>query len=232
MWQPAVVERALFKWPKWRRSIIMQWIRLPDGQPKLHINDLKMASGQELRKLGLSSVSPLFDLYWICCVASDYNMDYESTFKNIIVPPELPLPPNPMAYEHYPELGPGSRMYPPMVSTSKDRPFYLHNFEFALHVDRIDETSCWIFIEDDHELVLTLNKMRGRPRKSHAAGAIPLYSDRLAVACAVLKNSGSTNVEIAKRFHLHFSKPYLSEQSEIVRHLVKRGVKLLSKHRA
>jgi hypothetical protein len=190
MWKPEIVERALFRWPRWRKSIIMQWSQRLDYPTEAHVDDLKIPASKELQKLGLSLVSPLLGLYWICCVASDYNMDFESTFKKITVPPWLPLPPNPTVFEHYPELEPGSRMYPPFVSTSKDRPFYLHNYEFPQHVDRIEEASFWIFIEDDHELVPILNIMKGRPKKSHnPLGAIPDYSDRLAVACAVLKEN-------------------------------------------
>lgn len=201
---------------------------MSDDPSVLLLDELKITAKHEMQNLGLSFASPLLELYWICCVASDYNLDYKSTFEKIAVPPGLPLPSDPRVYLHYPKLKSGSRMYPPAVSTSKDIPFYLNKLEFPFHIDKIDEASFWIFIEDEHEFAAILNKMKGRPPKGSKPGAIPVHSDRLAVACASLKKSDSTYVDIAKQFDLPRTEPWGSEQSDIVRHLVKRGAKLLS----
>ncbi|MBM4463612.1 MAG: hypothetical protein FJ012_09860 [Chloroflexi bacterium] len=86
-----------------------------------------------------------------------------------------------------------------------------------------------VLLPSDHDFCSILRGLRGRPRKRRGkAGRAPLYSDRLAVKCAVAKGD-MTYTEIARRFGLNttIKRPFLSEQSDTVRHLVQRGAKLL-----
>jgi len=53
----------------------------------------------------------------------------------------------------------------------------------------------------------------------------------LAVKYAVLKDSGMTYVEIARRLGLPVKEPYCSEQSDTARHLVQGGRKLIAELR-
>lgn len=72
-----------------------------------------------------------------------------------------------------------------------------------------------------------LKDIRGRPGIRGKRGHIPRYPDRLAVQCAALKDGGMSYVEIAERFHLPVTTPIFSDQSDVARHLVRRGRKLL-----
>ena len=84
-----------------------------------------------------------------------------------------------------------------------------------------------IFLKSNHELYRELEKLRKRPSKKHPIGKIPKYSDQLAVKCAFLHISGKTYLSIAKIYGLPYHRRDFIEQSETVRHLVKRGKKLL-----
>ena len=61
MWQPNMVERALFKWHKWCNSIIKNWVEWKHNQdiPK---SLLEMAVGQELKEMGLP-VLTILEIY-------------------------------------------------------------------------------------------------------------------------------------------------------------------------
>ncbi len=61
-----------------------------------------------------------------------------------------------------------------------------------------------------------------KPKKRAKPGRLPHYPDCLAVKCAVLKQSGTTDVRIAKQLGLPV---------DVVRHLVNRGTKLISECR-
>lgn len=230
MWKPTTVERVLFRWPRWRRSIVMQWTHLLTNPLVPDATYLKTEARDEVFKLGMLSPSPVLEFYWMCCVTSDINIDYKATFKKIVVPPWLSSPSNPLVFAESYTLNPGARMYPPTVFTSVDIPYYLNSVEFPLHIENVTERCFRLFFKDDHEFAVMLKERKGRPIEAHKPGKPPVYSDRLAVASAVLKNSGSTYVAIAKQLNLPYSKPYESEQSDTVYHLVKRGAKLLSEN--
>ena len=240
MWQPKTVERALFKWQKWRMSIISYWAESPQKTGAFLPEQLECRARWGLEDLGFPS-SLLLRVYWLSCVDSDYNFDYPISIENIRMPDLLVIPSDLKPTQRFhnihkikplPKLKPRLRIYPPMVITEKDIEFYISQwgyeawfFKSLLYPQENDDA---IFLPPKHEFYSLLNRARGRPRGSIKSGRIPLYSDRLAVACAVLKESGSTYVEIAKQLGLPFSKPYASEQSDIVRHLVKQGAKLVS----
>ena len=78
------VERALFGWSKWRHSLIRQWSNLEAELENYDLVRLKSTAKTALDILSFPS-SNWLQLYWICCVASDYSFDYEDSFSNIVV---------------------------------------------------------------------------------------------------------------------------------------------------
>jgi hypothetical protein len=220
MWQPPMVERALFRWHKWRKSIINYWVECRfDLNLSLSLPDLLIA--RRLRELDLH-VSHILELYWICCVSSDYNFDYPATYKKIATPLNLQMRGH--------EIKPGIRIYPPTIMDEKDLIF--ESDQRGLQIDKLKElysiSNDTILLQSGHELFSVLSKMRGRPRKHSKRGPIPRYSDHLAVRCAALKDySKISYVGIAEMFKLPISRPFESKQSDVAVNLVNRGRKLL-----
>ncbi len=240
MWQYKKVEQALFRWYKWRQSIVSGWIT-PGDLKELPLSQLKLRVREELNKLNLPS-SLWFELYWICCVSSEYNFDYETSFKKILVPDWLPLPYEPSLSDY--EIRSKTRMYPPDIWDEGDIQFNakrmgLWGIKFYDEHGRIEEVDrsylypkdfeLRIFLPSEHEFYQVLNGLQGRPKKFGGIGRYPHHSDRLAVQCAVLCDRDTMKyVEIAKRFGLPVTKPNFSSQSNPVIHLIRRGRKLIS----
>lgn len=120
MWNPEKVERALFRWQKWRQSIVTQWINLEVEIESLTLGQLKAKARRELRKLSFPA-NLWLELYWICCITSDYNLDHLSSFDNIVIPTWLRLPFDPSLRWYKIELG--TRMYPPWIWNEGDVEF-------------------------------------------------------------------------------------------------------------
>lgn len=220
MWQPHMVERVLFSWRKWRKSIISYWVECCfDLSLSLSLSDILIA--QRLKELDFH-VSYILELYWICCVSSDYNFDYPATYKKIATPPNLQIRGH--------EIKPGIRMYPPTIIDEKDLIF--ESDQRGLQIDTLKDlysiSNDTILLQSGHELFSVLSKMRGRPRKHSKRGPLPRYSDHLAVQCAALKDySKMSYVGIAEMFKLPIIRPFESKQSDVAVTLVNRGRKLL-----
>ena len=240
MWQYKKVEQALFRWHKWRRSIVGGWIT-PGDLKELSLSQLKLRVRKELNTLNLPG-SLWFELYWICCVSSEYNFDYETSFRKILVPDWLQLPYEPSLSDY--KIIPGTRMYPPDIWDEGDIQFYakqrgLWGIKFCDdhgRITRVDRKPLYpknfelrIFLASDHEFYQVLNRLQGRPKRFDKIGKCPQYSDRLAVQCAVhCDRDGMKYVEIAERFGLPVTKPYSNPQSNPVIHLIRKGRKLIS----
>jgi hypothetical protein len=221
MWQSLTVERALFRWQKWRNSIIDYWVK--------HSNELNGSFSpaesevcQELMELGLPDLD-ILEIYWICCVFSDFNLDYPVTFEKIITPEGLQI--------HGHEIKPGNRAYPPCVIDEGDLKFEAR--QYGLRVDTLKDLysashSYNMLLQSSHELLHVLSRIRGRPKRHGRHGRLPKYYDRLALQCAVLKDLYEMSyVQIAERFRLDVTRPFSSRQSDTTVHLVDRGRKIL-----
>lgn len=221
------MERALFRWQKWRRSIISPWVEPYKKLEEMPPDQLKLEARQELQKLNLP-VTMLLELYWICSVTSDYNLDYPSSFDRIVIPDWLSLPPKPSRFVHFPKLKLGTRIYPPHVMGEKDKEFFMyqHGLE-TIDISYPSEDIFWIFLTPEHEFFYVLKQLKGHPKRCGKPGRVPSYSDRLAVRCAALNSLGISCVQIAKEFGLPVQKPYESQQSNTTRHLVERGRRLI-----
>jgi hypothetical protein len=221
MWQSTAVERALFKWQKWRNSIIDYWVK--------HSNELNglFSSAEskifkELKELELPDLD-ILEIYWICCVSSDFNLDYPVTFKKIITPDRLHI--------HGNEIKPGIRVYPPCVIDERDLRFEARQFGRRVDIlkDLYSASNSWkMLLQSGHELLNVLGGIKGRPKRHGRCGRLPKYSDRLAVQCTVLKDCNEMSyVQIAERFRLPVTRPFISRQSDTTVHLVDRGKKIL-----
>jgi len=225
MWMYKPVERALFSWSKWQHSLIKQWSNLEAELENFDLGRLKLTAKTALDILSFPS-STWLQLYWICCVASDYSFDYEDSFSNIVVPNWLPLPFDSSASLN---IKPGIRMLPPAIYTEADLK-QLGYWILILDMEELAKAMNWIglVLPPTHELYHFLEKQRGRPQKPSKIGQRRHYSDRLSVKCATLKDvCGMTYVEIAEKLGLAITKPYASRQSDTSRQLVSRGKRLV-----
>lgn len=239
MWQPKSVERALLRWQKWRRSIISYWAESGNDLNGLPSNHIRDEAKEETQKLGFPR-SLFLEFYWICCIASDFNLDYAVTYDNIVIPQWLPVPPKPPSAFYYRrcvvknELKPGLRIYPPPVVGDSDIDFFVYQdgYEAAAFFRELyypKENDYGMFLPIGHELWSVLNQIKGRPKLSHKSGAVPTYSDRLAVKCATLYDAHNKGyVEIADKLQLPTKTYFFTRQSDLVRHLVRRGRKLIA----
>ncbi|MFC2069126.1 hypothetical protein ACFLTP_09015 [Chloroflexota bacterium] len=235
MWKPEKVERALFMWEKWRQSIISQWLELEESLEGLTLTRLMSKVRKELRKIGMPVNSIWLQIYWICCVVSEYNFSNWNTFNNITAPAWLLSKYDPiMGFSTWYQREPIHRVHPPEIWDEAYVIQLTRRVTGLLDIGESDRIYPWpkwgsMFVPSHHKLYKVLNKIKGRPRtRAPKAGRHPFYSDYLAIKCAVLKDKfGMTYVEIATKFRLPITTPFFSRQSDLARHLVARGRKLL-----
>jgi hypothetical protein len=234
MWKNENVERALFKWNKWRSSIIGYWSVEMDNFTTLSLNTIRKKTNNVLSELGFP-VCVLFELYWISCILSDYVIDDRNTYKNIVLSCWLASLYAEVLSKVCYKISSGDRVYPPKIWNEKDVVFQGGKI-FGGEPPKVileslrspNDKEQWIYLPPKHELHKLLNTMKGRPPARRKPGKYAIYSDRLAVKCAVLKDiDGKTFVEIAEQLGLKISQPYISRQSDLARHLVARGRNLL-----
>ena len=228
MWQPNSVERALFRWHEWRYSLVSQWIAAAKELRGLSLEELKLTARVALHKLSLEK--PLMSLYWICTVASDCNLEYDTTYERIVIPSWLPKRFDKRLAAS--RLRPGVRVYTPILMTEKDMELLRRKSKLSPEV-YISTGIEKMFLPQDHELCSKIKGMRGRPKKITKPGKLPKYPDRLAVRCTVLKYKDKmTYVEIARVLSLPITiNPCTGyKQSETARHLVKRGKKIIDRY--
>ena len=221
------VERALFNWSKWQHSLIKQWSNFVAEFETFDLELLTLIAKTSLDMLSFPN-SIWLQLYWICCVASDYSLDYEDSFSNIVVPNWLPLPFDSSASL---SIKPGDRMLPPAIYTKaelKQRwPWLL-----VLDPETLAKAMNWtgLVLSPTNGLFSFLEKQRGRPKKPSKIGKRRRYSDRLSVKCATLKEEhGMTYVEIAEKMGLPVIRPIFSRQSDVCRGLVSQGKKIIQR---
>ena len=162
MWQPKRVELALFRWPKWRQSIIDQWVKSRGVINELSYDDLRDKAREEVQKLGFSS-SLFLETYWVCCIASNCSLDYPVTYDKIVIPDWLSLPPESLGRhlrrprELKQELKAGLRIYPPPIVGERDIDYfgYQDGYEMAAFFRELyypRENDYWMSIPAGHEL--------------------------------------------------------------------------------
>lgn len=221
MWQSSTVERALFKWNKWRSSILVGWVEWDDKvTEKENIDELEV--DKALFEMKLPDLE-LLRVYWIACLKSKYNFNYPKSFCNIMI----------KAGQHFGdfEINQGSRIYPPQVVTKGDLEFEAR--KRGLDFETLKQLcsgsySPNLLLPSEHDLLILLGKMKGRPTTHIKRGPLPWYPDRLAVRCASLRKSGLSYVEIATKLELPITRPWSSNQSDVALYLTTRGNRLLN----
>lgn len=218
MWQCRKVERALFRWARWRQTIIKQWM---DSEVK-SLSDLKSEAKAQLQLLNFPESLQL-ELYWFSAVAADICFNDEASFEKIVIPAGLCLDQRLSWYE----LRPGTRVCPPEIWSEKDIDFWCRQHGLRKTLMCSTPQDPCILLPSGHELYSVLMKLKGRPKRNLSRrGRGTKYSDRLAVKCAC-KYPHKTYLEIAREFKLHTKKYNFSTQSNTARHLVARGRKLI-----
>ena len=248
MWTSKQVERALFGWDDWKQSIVRQWTEIDVELETYSLGQLRNLAIDHLRILGLEPMLQ-FQIYWLSCIASDYCLTDPQSFENICVPPWLHT-----RFQKVVELAISSpedngllsfkinsRILPPQADIAAAVIPYVYfeevqrgifSISFAdndKEVVRWWEKGPYFTLHSKHELAGILKGHKGKPREKRAKQGKPAqYSGRIAVKCAVLSDSTQmTTVQIARKYHLKVSRPYLSNRSDITRHLISRGRNLL-----
>lgn len=213
MWKHKTVERALFRWGKWRCSLIKQWIK-NDTRFQFLPDELNLLTRRQIESLGLEGIG--FTLYWACCLFSDFNLDYEESFIRIVLPPWW----TPEFNRAFSVSGTaGLRSVPPKLTNERDRDFSLRQYGMEMFSDGRG----YVFLPSNHQLSVVLNELKGRPRKRGKIGRSPIYSDRLAVRCTALRKLGNSPIQISELVDLP-EKVYLEgSQPDVIRHLINRG---------
>jgi hypothetical protein len=229
MWNSRKVEQALFQWPKWRQSIVAQWVNVEVEIENLTSGQLKVKSRRELQKLGFPASSWLA-LYWICCIASDCNLDRHASFHSIVIPTWLPQPFSPSLQAH---MEPGRRIYPPYIFREGDEELQFRRFGMfgSIQLREDAKRGFAILLPSHHELYQVLNRLKGSPKMSGKPGRHSWYSDHLAVKCAVWKDRyGMTYDEIGCKIESELPDKLTEEgkQTGVAIYLVDRGRKLIA----
>jgi hypothetical protein len=169
-------ERALHRWDKWLNSIELGRKLLCTRSEHPSLEMMKNAAQRALSDMGFSQCA-IFELYWLCCVFTDYgNIKEDFEFEKLIVPDWFPLPFGFQRESEY-QFKRDIRVYPPEVWTEAERKFFFEKElvirslplrqrvrEFASYPDR-DFT---IVLPADHPVRKHFKK--GRPLKTDAKG--------------------------------------------------------------
>jgi hypothetical protein len=232
------VERALFYWGKWRQSIIAQWIEwaaCPDQASESNfLNRLVTKSKSELAKLRFPN-NLLLELYWVCCIASNCTFDHRTSFNSIVITSWLPEPFYRSICEY---LKPGKRIFPPYIFRKEDEILQFRRFgDLGLvKLRSAAKRGFAMLIPSDHHLYDVLSKFKGASKTLGDPGRPPIYSDRLAVMCAVWKDrQDMSDEDIQKKIdtELNDKMTLQGRVSNInhptdINHLIKRGRKLIN----
>ncbi|MFC1902537.1 hypothetical protein ACFLX4_00505 [Chloroflexota bacterium] len=217
MWRFKKIEPTLFRWGKWRCSLIREWIK-SEKYYQIPPDELNLLAKSKMERLALESIG--FTFYWACCLTSDCNLDYEASFAKIIVPPWW-TPEFNRAFSVY--ALPGQRVFPPNLTNERDRNFFHRQYGMTPFSDGRG----YVFLSSSHELNVVLDELKGRPRKRGRVGRGLIYSDRLAVRCAALRKFKNSPLQISKLVDLPEEVYLEGREPDVVRQLLNRGNRLI-----
>jgi hypothetical protein len=243
------VEIALFQWFDWKRSIGRQWIKIDVDLEKYSLGQLRNMAIDRLCALGLQPLIQ-FQIYWLCCVVSDYRLKDPKSYENICIPPWLhskfekvmDLALLPQDNNNILPFTINSRVVPPELYTAPEgMPHVIFSeverdvFPVSFKDNDKDVARWWekgtgLSLDSQHELYWILKSHKGRPRERRAEKGTPAkFPDRLAITCAVLRDSKQMTIaNIARKLNLVVTHPDFSDRSDITRHLISRGRNLLT----
>jgi len=148
-------EIALHRWPEWKISITSGRKQLGAGAPPPGLEAMRGAAQWALAGLGFPECA-MMELYWLCCVFSDYDASESGYYKFdlLVLPDWFPLP---FGFKHNPDLDfEGLRIRPPELWTDADVKFWGRRSPLArmLPKDRIEEYLAKWF--PDPEIIMVL----------------------------------------------------------------------------
>jgi len=172
-----VFEKALHSWKPWLDSILVgrKVLRIMTSIPSL--GEMRHIANQSLKKMGFPACT-LFELYWLTCVFSDYDIHYKNgggfKFDLLLPPPWFPFPFGFEEDEHL--VFKGKRIYPPEVWSEADVKFH-RKIAVTMRAKEPDRTQYLKRNVPNREEVLVLPSshpvrryMRGRPVKPSVDG--------------------------------------------------------------
>jgi hypothetical protein len=94
---PETFERALDSWDPWLKSITDGRKVLQSSSRHPSLEEMRLLARTTLTELGFSPCN-MFELYWLCCIYSDYDTEYvakrhkDFRFERLVLPEWFPLP--------------------------------------------------------------------------------------------------------------------------------------------
>ncbi len=119
--KPKTFERALHRWKPWLDSIASGRgvLRTQQSPPPLLV--MREVAQKTLSELDFPPCT-IFELYWLCCVYTDYDTKENFKFDKLILPDWFPVPFGFKGVYHYEFKR--KRIFPPNVWNESDRLFW------------------------------------------------------------------------------------------------------------
>jgi len=132
--KPRIFERALHRWKPWLDSIASGRGVLRTQQPPPPLLAIREVAQKALSGLDFPPCT-LFEVYWLCCIFTDYDTKGGFKFDKLILPDWFPLSFGFKA--EYLSQFKGKRIYPPKVWNETDRLFWFQGTKWhKLHQKR------------------------------------------------------------------------------------------------
>lgn len=169
-------ERALHKWEPWLNSI--KSARKEFSSSDLHppLEEMRSAAKKALKELQFPECT-LLEVYWLCCVFSDYDTETGFKFEELKLPDWFPLP---FGFKKEEQLNKqvldlkGGRIKPPIIWDEADVNFWQMSdpiFQITGDIpDYILNTDFIVLLPPDHPVHAYVSK--GRPRKTSPDGEL------------------------------------------------------------
>jgi len=126
--KPRIFERALHRWKPWLDSIASGRGVLRTQQPPPPLLAIREVAQKALSGLDFPPCT-LFEVYWLCCIFTDYDTKGGFKFDKLILPDWFPLSFGFKA--EYLSQFKGKRIYPPKVWNETDRLFWFQRDQMA-----------------------------------------------------------------------------------------------------
>lgn len=169
-------ERALHKWEPWLNSI--KSARKEFSSSDLHppLEEMRSAAKKALKELQFPECT-LLEVYWLCCVFSDYDTETGFKFEELKLPDWFPLP---YGFKDEERLNKqvldlkGGRIKPPIIWDEADVNFWQMSdpiFQITGDIpDYIVNTDLMVILQKDHPIHQYVSN--GRPRKTSSNGEL------------------------------------------------------------
>ena len=124
-------ERTLHRWPPWLDSIANSRKELRFQQSRPSLEETISIAKKALKKMDFPSCT-LLEVYWLCCVFTDYTTAVGFKFDKLVLPDWFPS-----SFKDacgFTMNFKGRRIYPPVIWNEADRKFWFENNEVTLYL--------------------------------------------------------------------------------------------------